>query len=107
MQGGSTGTIRGNAHVCSVQFSPYSGRIIAVGSADRNAYCYDLRNIKVPLCKFIGHAKTVSYVKFLDSSILVSSSTDNTIKLWELSMSASRVLDSPTQTFSGHTNVKV
>lgn len=105
-QGGSTGTIRAKAHVCSVQFSPYSGRIIAVGSADRNAYCYDLRNIKVPLCKFIGHAKTVSYVKFLDSSLLVSSSTDNTIKLWELSMSSSRVLDNPTQTFSGHTNVK-
>lgn len=48
----------------------------------------------------------MSYVKFLDSSSLISASTDNTIKLWELSRSASRVLDNPTQTFSGHTNVK-
>ncbi|PKU87918.1 Protein SPA1-RELATED 3 [Dendrobium catenatum] len=104
--GGSTGTIRTKANVCSVQFSPESGRIIAVGSADHNVYCYDLRNIRIPLCKFVGHSKTVSYVKFLDSSNLISSSTDNTIKLWELSMGASRVLDNPNLTFSGHTNVK-
>ncbi|KAL0903885.1 hypothetical protein M5K25_025943 [Dendrobium thyrsiflorum] len=105
-QGGSTGTIRTKANVCSVQFSPESGRIIAVGSADHNVYCYDLRNIRIPLCKFIGHAKTVSYVKFLDSSNLISSSTDSTIKLWELSMGASRGFGNLKQTFAGHINRK-
>ncbi|RDX93266.1 Protein SPA1-RELATED 3, partial [Mucuna pruriens] len=37
---------------------------------------------------------------------LVSASTDNTLKLWDLSMCASRVIDSPVQSFTGHTNVK-
>lgn len=105
-QGGSTSTIRTKANVCSVQFSPDSGRVIAVGSADHNVYCYDLRNVRLPLCTLVGHDKTVSYVKFVDSSSIVSSSTDNTIKLWDLSMSASRVISNPAQTFTGHTNLK-
>nr|GMD84093.1 protein SPA1-RELATED 4-like isoform X1 [Ipomoea batatas] len=54
----------------------------------------------------MGHKKTVSYIKFIDSTTLVSASTDNTIKLWDLSMSASRVLDCPVQSFTGHTNLK-
>lgn len=55
----------------------------------------------------IGHNKTVSYVRFLDSSTLVSSSTDNTLKLWDLSMSVSGVNETPLHSFMGHTNVKV
>lgn len=38
---------------------------------------------------------------------LMSVSTDNTLKLWDLSMCTSRVLDSPLQSFTGHLNVKV
>jgi WD40 repeat protein len=70
-------------------------------------YYYDLRNPKIPLCTMIGHSKTVSYVKFVDSSTLVSSSTDNTLKLWDLSMSASGINESPLHSFTGHTNLKV
>ena len=55
----------------------------------------------------IGHTKTVSYVRFVDSSTLVSSSTDNTLKLWDLSMSVSGVNEAPVYSFMGHTNVKV
>ncbi|CAM8957604.1 unnamed protein product [Rhodiola kirilowii] len=47
-----------------------------------------------------------AYIKFVDSKTLVSASTDNTLKLWDLSMCSSRVLDSPLQSFSGHTNLK-
>ncbi|KAJ0964822.1 hypothetical protein J5N97_025960 [Dioscorea zingiberensis] len=79
-QGGSVGTIRTKANVCSVQFPPESSRLLAIGSADHNIYFYDL----------LGHSKTVSYVKFVDSSTLVSASTDNSLKLWDLSRSASR-----------------
>ncbi|MQL92933.1 hypothetical protein Taro_025571 [Colocasia esculenta] len=103
---GSIGTIRTKANVCSVQFPPDSGRSLAIGSADHRIYLYDLRNLRVPWCTLAGHTKTVSYVKFVDSSTLVSASTDNTLKLWDLSMSNSRVVDSPLQTFTGHTNVK-
>ncbi|KAJ0964815.1 hypothetical protein J5N97_025953 [Dioscorea zingiberensis] len=105
-QGGSVGTIRTKANVCSVQFPPESSRLLAIGSADHNIYFYDLRNMTLPWCTLVGHSKTVSYVKFVDSSTLVSASTDNSLKLWDLSRSASRVHDSPLQTFIGHTNVK-
>ena len=70
-------------------------------------YYYDLRNPKIPLSTMVGHSKTVSNVKFVDSSTLVSSSTDNTLKLWDLSMSASGVNETPLHSFAGHTNLKV
>lgn len=106
-QGGSIGSIRTKANVCSVQFPPDSAQLLAIGSADHNVYCYDMRNLRIPWCTLVGHTKTVSYVKFVDSTTLVSSSTDNSLKLWDLSVNnASRVLDNPLQTFTGHTNVK-
>jgi len=103
---GSIGTIRTRANVCSVQFQPDTSRSIAIGSADHKIYCYDLRNIRAPYCTLVGHTKTVSYVKYLDASTIVSASTDNSLKLWDLSMSRGRIIDSPIQTFTGHTNTK-
>ncbi|XP_023642745.1 protein SPA1-RELATED 3 isoform X3 [Capsella rubella] len=105
-QGVSIGTIKTKANICCVQFPSDSGRSLAFGSADHKVYYYDLRNPKIPLCTMIGHSKTVSYVKFVDSSTLVSSSTDNTLKLWDLSMSASGVNETPLHSFTGHTNLK-
>ncbi|KAH6835464.1 SPA1-related 3 [Perilla frutescens var. hirtella] len=105
-QGVSVGTIKTKANVCCVQFPSDSGRTLAFGSADHRIYYYDLRNSKVPLCTLVGHNKTVSYVKFIDSTTLVSASTDNTLKLWDLSVCTSRVLDCPLQSFTGHLNVK-
>lgn len=107
LQGVTLGTIKIKANVCCVQFPTDSGRFLAFGSADHRIYYYDLRNPKMPLCTLVGHNKTVSYVKFIDSTTLVSASTDNTIKLWDLSMCKSRVLDCPLQTFTGHLNIKV
>ncbi|KAD3066830.1 hypothetical protein R6Q59_018969 [Mikania micrantha] len=105
-QGASVGTIKTKANVCCVQFPSNSGNTLAFGSADHRIYYYDLRNPSVPLSTLIGHNKTVSYVKFVDSSTLLSSSTDNTLKLWDLSEATSQVIDGPTQTFTGHMNVK-
>ncbi|KAH0904552.1 hypothetical protein HID58_044055 [Brassica napus] len=104
--GVSTGTIKTKANICCVQFPSDSGRCLAFGSADHKVYYYDLRNPKIPLSTMVGHSKTVSNVKFVDSSTLVSSSTDNTLKLWDLSMSASGVNETPLHSFSGHTNLK-
>ncbi|KAK2968446.1 hypothetical protein RJ640_004452 [Escallonia rubra] len=106
VDGVSVGTIKTKANVCCVQFPSDSGNSLAFGSADHKIYYYDLRNSKMPLCTLIGHNKTVSYIKFIDSKNLVSASTDNTLKLWDLSMCTSRVLDSPVQSFTGHMNVK-
>jgi WD40 repeat protein len=107
VQAGSIGTIKTRANVCSVQFQPDTARSIAIGSADHKIYCYDLRHIRAPYCTLVGHTKTVSYVKYLDASTIVSASTDNSLKLWDLSMSPGRIIDSPVQTFKGHTNTKV
>ena len=105
-QGVSVGTINLKANVCCVQFSPDSGRSLAFGLADHKIYYYDLRNSRIPLCTLAGHSKTVSYVKFVDPMNLVSASTDNTLKLWDLSTFKSRNMDTPSITFTGHTNVK-
>jgi len=37
---------------------------------------------RVPACA--GHSKAVSYVRFLSGSQLVTASTDNSLKLWDL-----------------------
>ncbi|CAL9063799.1 unnamed protein product [Musa banksii] len=103
---GSVGTIRTKANVCSIQFQPESAHLLAVGSADHKVYCFDLRNLRMPCCTLAGHTKTVSYVKYLDSSHVVSASTDNSLKLWNLPASTSGVHEAPLQTFAGHTNNK-
>ncbi|KAK1416760.1 hypothetical protein QVD17_25876 [Tagetes erecta] len=105
-QRASIGTIKTKANVCCVQFPCNSSNFLAFGSADHRVYYHDLRNLSIPLCTLVGHKRTVSYIKFIDSKTLVSSSTDSSLKLWDLSDTTSQVLDHPVQSFSGHVNVK-
>lgn len=109
MQKHSIGNIQNPANVCCVQFSPYSSHLLAFGCADYKIYGYDLRHTRIPWCTLVGHGKAVSYVKFLDSETLVSASTDNTIKLWDLNKTNLEGLSPKacTSSFSGHTNEKV
>nr|CAN60249.1 hypothetical protein VITISV_039399 [Vitis vinifera] len=104
----STSTIWNPANVCCVQFSAYSTHLLVFGSADYKIYGYDLRHTRIPWCVLAGHQKAVSYVKFLDSETLVSASTDNTLKLWDLNKTNLDGLSSNacTLTFTGHTNEK-
>lgn len=84
--------------VCSVEFDPNGGELIAVGCADRKAYVYDIRRISHPVSVFHGHEKTVSYVRFLGEGMMVSASTDGCLKLWEMN-------DAQTmRTYRGHRN---
>ncbi|CAO2819171.1 unnamed protein product [Amaranthus hypochondriacus] len=101
-------TIRNIANVCCVQFSPHSSHLVSFGSADYKIYCYDLRNANAPWCVLAGHEKAVSYVKFVDSATLVSASTDNTLKLWDLSRTSSTSLSNNacSLTLGGHKNEK-
>lgn len=109
MQKKSTDTIQNAANVCCVQFSACSSNLVVFGSADYKIYGYDLRNTRIPWCTLPGHGKAVSYVKFVDAETLVSASTDNTLKLWDLNQSTSTGLspNACSLTFSGHTNEKV
>lgn len=101
-------TIRNIANVCCVQFSPHSSHLLAFGSADYKTYCYDLRNANAPWCVLAGHEKAVSYVKFIDSATLISASTDNTLKLWDLNRSSPVGLSNNacSLTLDGHKNEK-
>ncbi|KAJ7962528.1 SPA1 [Quillaja saponaria] len=104
----SLGTILNPANVCCVQFSAYSAHLLVLGSADYKIYGYDLRHTRIPWCTLAGHEKAVSYVKFLDAEAVVSSSTDNTMKLWDLNKTSSTGLSSGAcgVTFRGHSNEK-
>jgi len=104
----SVATIEAKANVCCVQFSPNSSYHLAYGSADHGVHFYDLRNTKCPLSVFAGHEKAVSYVKFLDSHTLVSASTDNQLKLWNLSSSSEPESSkyAAVRSFRGHLNVR-
>lgn len=104
----SIGTIMSPANVCCVQFSEYSTNLLFFGSADYKVYGYDLRNTKIPWCTLPGHGKAVSYVKFIDAQTVVSASTDNSLKLWDLKKTSSTELSSDAcdLTFKGHSNGK-
>eukprot|EP00053_Salpingoeca_punica_P018544 m.182253 g.182253 ORF g.182253 m.182253 type:complete len:637 (-) comp17457_c0_seq1:1962-3872(-) len=96
----SVATIDSKANVCCVKFNPDSADLIAFGSADHHIHYYDLRNLRSELFVFKGHAKAVSYVRFLNSAELISASTDSTLKLWSTSQNECK------RTFTGHVNEK-
>ncbi|KAJ1429526.1 WD40/YVTN repeat-like-containing domain superfamily [Sesbania bispinosa] len=104
----SLGTIWNPANVCCVQFSAYSAHLLFFGSADYKVYGYDLRHTRIPWCTLGGHSKAVSYVKLLDAETVVSASTDNSLKLWNLKKTSSSGLSSDAcdLTFKGHINEK-
>jgi E3 ubiquitin-protein ligase RFWD2 len=96
----SVSTIENRANVCCVQFHPTLEHLISFGCADHQVYMYDLRQTKQALHILRGHRKAVSYIKFFDDFHLVSASTDNTLKLWNISQSSVQ------RTFQGHQNEK-
>ncbi|KAL3871703.1 hypothetical protein ACJMK2_039686 [Sinanodonta woodiana] len=96
----SIACLEAKANVCCVKFNPDSRYHLAFGSADHCVHYYDLRNTKQPVIIFKGHRKAVSYSKFLNSTQLVSASTDSQLKLWTVTKS------NCVRTFKGHINEK-
>ncbi|VVB17373.1 unnamed protein product [Arabis nemorensis] len=99
--GGLEETFRpgGGAAVCSVEFDPFGGPSLAVGSADRNAYVYDIRRPVDPIVVLDGHSKTVTYARFMDPHTIVTGSTDGSLKLWDIANGRGVV-----RTYRGHVN---
>ncbi|KAI0228062.1 E3 ubiquitin-protein ligase COP1 [Lamellibrachia satsuma] len=96
----SVASLEAKANVCCVKFNPESRYHLAFGSADHCVHYYDLRNIKQPLATFKGHRKAVSYTKFVNSTEIVSASTDSQLKLWNVNKPHCL------RTFRGHSNEK-
>jgi len=88
------------ANVCCVKFNPSNCYHIAFGSSDHCVHYYDFRHTKHPLNVFKGHRKAVSYVKFLNSTDIVSASTDSQLKLWNVNQK------NCIRSFTGHSNEK-
>lgn len=84
--------------VCAVAFNPTQGHMIAVGAGPHHVLCYDLRNARQPLHVFQDHNATVSYVRFMSESELVSGCPDSTVRLWDVSRMEH------VRTFSSHLN---
>jgi WD40 repeat protein len=81
--------------VWSVKFSPDSHTLATAGQDG----IIKLRNVKTGECwHFTGHTGGVVCLIFLDKNILVSSSTDFTIRLWDIE------LGKCTQILPGHTS---
>ena len=106
----STATIKCRANVCSVQFSPVNANVVAFSSAEHKTHVYDLRRTQRPLVVLQGHKKAVSYVKWLGAHQLVTASTDNTLKLWDVTKGfanngdGGNSVDPCCRTFAGHVN---
>jgi WD40 repeat protein len=83
---GEVGAARpaGGASVTAVHLSPHDENLLAVGCADSAAYVYDLRRLAAPLEALRGHARPVSYVRFMGRSRLVTASTDASLACWDL-----------------------
>ncbi|CAO3665845.1 unnamed protein product [Rhizopus microsporus] len=65
-------TLPHKGNICCAKFAPNNQNYLAVGTADHNIICYDLRNPTLPLYTYHGHQKAVSYVKWLNDNELVS-----------------------------------
>ena len=103
----SVGKVDCNTNICSVQFCPTDSNLFAAGTTDHKAYLFDARNLSSPLAVLSGHKNSIAYVRFLGSDSLVTSSTDNTLKRWDLKSACSDGGTSPAvQTYHGHTNEK-
>ena len=76
------------APVCDGSFCSYDRNLVALASADHNAYVYDLRNLTGPLHTLSGHSRAVSFARFMSSHRLVTSSVDGSLACWDLQDSA-------------------
>lgn len=91
-------TIRSSANVCTVKFSD-DGRKIAFGGADHIVSVMDVRMMNAPLFTLNGHKKSVSYVSFQSADKLVTSSTDSSVRIWDVASIGKCV-----GCFTGHRN---
>jgi WD40 repeat protein len=105
-QDNSVATINLHANVCSVQFAPDNPHLIAAGSANYRMYLFDLRHTAAPLAVAAGHQKAVSYVRFLTGQTLVTASTDNSLRLWQVPELVGGAGDACELVLRGHTNEK-
>ena len=69
---------------CASPFCPYDSNLIALASANHDAYVYDMRQLEMPVHTLTGHKRAVSYARFLGSQRLITASVDGSLACWDL-----------------------
>ena len=92
--------------VCDGTFCNYDRNLIALASANHNAYVYDLRRLDAPLHTLSGHSRAVSYARFLGPQRLVTASVDGTLACWDLPCSRDQVVPDWDGNFSGNAHIR-
>ena len=93
--------MRAPANVCSVQFSPTNGNLVAAGCANHKVYLYDLRRPESACGVLRGNmTRAASYVRFLGGDVLVAASTDNAVRMFDIGGGRNEVMC----TYTGHKN---
>jgi len=78
-----------------LEYNPYSTYHMVSGGDDGKVKCWDIRNKKEPLRVLVAHSHWVTNVKFNPNydQLLLSSSTDSTVNLWNLPTIAAKQAD--------------
>jgi WD40 repeat protein len=102
-----TACIKTPANACSVHNSPHRATMLAVACANHYCYLYDTRMAGSPLATLCGANRAVSYVRFMDANTIIGASTDNTVRLWDISRESFEEKDKAlgaSEEFTGHLN---
>lgn len=99
-------TAKASGPVLCVEFDPSGAPRLAVGSADRRAALYDVRNMgRGPVATAEGHARAVTYVRWAPGDRLVTSAADGTHRLWDWAAAGAQGMVGPgreVRAYSGH-----
>lgn len=80
------------------KFDPDSGELLAVGNYEGGIYVF-MTNNETPILAFKSHTDYISDLLFLDPQHLITSSGDNSAKVWDLTKSIKAVCE-----FTGHSS---
>ncbi|KAJ8008999.1 hypothetical protein DPEC_G00084250 [Dallia pectoralis] len=75
------------AEVLSCDWCKYDQNVVVTGAVDCSLCVWDLRNIREPLSRLLGHSYAIRRVKFspFNQTVLASCSYDFTVRLWDYS----------------------
>ncbi|XP_015224498.1 PREDICTED: peroxisomal targeting signal 2 receptor-like, partial [Cyprinodon variegatus] len=77
------------AEILSCDWCKYDQNLLATGSVDCSVCVWDLRNVRQPVSRLLGHTYAVRRVKFspFSQTLLASCSYDFTVRLWDFGQS--------------------
>lgn len=83
------------AEILSCDWCKYDQNVIVTGAVDCSLCVWDLRNVRQPLSRLLGHSYAIRRVKFspFNQTVLASCSYDFTVRLWDYSRTEQPLLE--------------